>query len=65
LELNNTDQMSQLSAPNHSSTRAESKCKSPATLMTEASLPSQEAVVKDVDNLSRMITLQVEELKLR
>jgi hypothetical protein len=65
LEPNNTNQMSQLSAPNHSSTREESKCKSPATLMTEASLPSQEAVVKDVDNLSRMIKLQEAELKLR
>jgi hypothetical protein len=34
-------------------------------LMAEASLLSQEAAVRDADNLSRMINLQEEELKLR
>jgi len=57
--------MSPLSVPNHSSTGEESKHKSPATLMAEASLLSQEAAVKDADNLSRMIKLQEAELKLR
>jgi hypothetical protein len=33
--------------------------------MAEASLLSQEAAVKDADNLSRMIKLQEAELKLR
>jgi hypothetical protein len=49
--------MSPLSAPSSSSVVEESKCKSPATLMAEASLLSQEAAVRDADNLSRMINL--------
>jgi len=65
LESNNTNRMSPLSVPNHSSTGEESKRKSPATLMAEASLLSQEAAVKDADNLSKMIKLQEAELKLR
>jgi hypothetical protein len=65
LESNNTNRMSPLSVPNHSSTGEESKRKSPATLMAEKSLLSQEAAVKDADNLSRMINLQEAELKLR
>jgi hypothetical protein len=65
LESNNTNRMSPLSVPNHSSTGEESKRKSPATLMAEASLLSQEAAVKDADNLSKMIRLQEAELKLR
>jgi hypothetical protein len=45
LESNNTNRMGPLSVPNHSSTGEESKRKSPATLMAEASLLSQEAAV--------------------
>jgi hypothetical protein len=45
LESNNTNRMGPLSVPNHSSMGEESKRKSPATLMAEASLLSQEAAV--------------------
>ncbi len=65
LESTNNNRMSPLSVPNSSSVADESKRKSPATLMAEASLLSQEAAVRDADNLSRMINLQEEELKLR
>jgi hypothetical protein len=65
LESTNNNQMSPLSFPSSSSVADESKCRSPAMLMAEASLLSQEAAVRDADNLSRMINLQEEELKLR
>jgi hypothetical protein len=65
LESNNNNQMSPLSVHNRSFVGEESKRQSPATLIAEASLLSQEAAVKDADNLSRMINLRKEELKLR
>ncbi len=65
LEFTDNNQMSPLSVPNSFSVVEESKHKSPATLMADSSLLSQEAAVRDADNLSRMINLQEEELKLR
>ncbi len=56
LESNNNNQISPLSLHNPSSL---------AAFVAEASLLSQEAAVKDADNLSWMINLQEEELELR
>jgi hypothetical protein len=38
---------------------------SPALMMAEASLLSQQAALKDADNLNKMISLQEEEMKIR
>jgi hypothetical protein len=52
LESTNNNRMSSLSDPNSSLVAEESKSKSPATLMKEASLLSYEAAVRDADSLS-------------
>ncbi len=61
---NNNYRLSPLSCINSTGTGDEKK-KSPASMMAEASLLSQQAAVADANNLEKMISLQAEELKMR